>query len=358
MKVLHITSSFMPPKKDGDLEHSKLANNDEGIYTGARVGGFASVIDSMAKNLDFEHHVLLSQGLFNHQQGVWSGLKNVEVRDGLHIHYFPNSGDVGGLEKVNYTFKGILEHEYDDFKFDVVITHVVNPSIDLSGTQKKCRWVNFTHGSKTNADLSRQYMRLIDANVLFSEHQRKNVSDNSKSVVLPFPVNTDVFYPRNPSPANDFVWCGRIAPEKKIIDFAVRFEDEVDSEFFVIGGPDNIAWKSDIENSDLEKVHFLGRLFDESLANELSNHQYFVLMSDYESYCVALLEALSAGCTAYVIKREGLMWAEGLVHFVDDMDELIESIKNPVPLNVFDEVKSRLSWDSMRSEYERVLGKD
>ena len=366
MKVLHITSSFMPPKIDGDLEGSKTSNDDEGIYSGARVGGFASVIDGMAQNLtQYEHHVLLSQGMTiphmeQSQYGEWKGRKNVEVRDGLHIHYFPNSGDISSLTDVHYTFQGLLEQAYEDFQFDVIITHVVIPNMDLSQVSKKCRWVNFTHGSKNNADLPQDYMDLIDTNLLFSDYQRQFLKDNSKTVVLPFPVCTDRFYPRFPTTDSHFVWCGRIAPEKKIIDFAVRFEDEMPdySKLFVIGGPDNPNWKFDIEHSDLEKIHFLGRKFDDRLAEELSKHGFFVLMSDYETYCVALLEAASAGCTVYAIRRDGLEWAEDLVHFVPDMDSLIEAIQpeNLVIKDSHELVESQFSWNALKSQYESVIG--
>ena len=50
LKILHITSSFMPPKSEGDMKHSQFINNEEGEYRGARVGGISAIVDSMNKN--------------------------------------------------------------------------------------------------------------------------------------------------------------------------------------------------------------------------------------------------------------------------------------------------------------------
>tara|TARA_R110002012_G_scaffold134072_1_gene287319 strand:- start:14760 stop:15845 length:1086 start_codon:yes stop_codon:yes gene_type:complete len=355
IKILHITSSFMPPKENGDLNYSQRSNDDEGFYTGARVGGVSSVVDSMSSNLDiFEHHVLLSQGQ-NFNYGFWTGRKNIEIRDKLHIHYFPNSGDISKCKDVEYTFKGILEKEYEDFSFDVIITHVVQPNMDLTGIDKKCKWINFTHGSPTNSNLSDIYMDMIDVNLLFSDWQKTKLKDNSKTTVIPFPVDTSVFYPRTDNPQNDFVWHGRIAPEKRIIDFAVEFENSINSNLFVVGGPDNINWKEDIENSHLQKTHFLGRQFDEVLAQTLSNHKYYVLMSEYETYCVGLLEALSAGCSVYAVYHPSLEWAKDLVCFVDTIDDLFEAIKNPTTNNNFQWVMDNMSWSKLRTDYENLI---
>jgi len=347
----------MPPKENGDLNYSQRANDDEGFYTGARVGGVSNVVDSMCSNLDiFEHHVLLSQGQ-NFNYGFWTGRKKIEIRDNLHIHYFPNSGDISKCEDVEYTFKGILEKQYENFNFDVIITHVVQPNIDLNDIDKKCKWINFTHGSPTNSNLSMDYMNMIDVNLLFSDWQKTRLKDNSKTTVIPFPVDTSVFYPRTDNPKDDFVWHGRIAPEKRIIDFAVEFETLMDSNLFVVGGPDNLTWKEDIENSHLQKTHFLGRQFDEVLAQTLSNHQYYVLMSEYETYCVGLLEALSAGCSVYAIYHPSLEWAKEVVNFVKNMDDLFIAIKKPIISNNFKWVEENVSWNILKSKYENLLTK-
>ena len=60
-KILHITSSFMPPKIQRDISFINDVCNPE-LYTGARVGGISNIIDQLATHLDkYEHHVLLRQ---------------------------------------------------------------------------------------------------------------------------------------------------------------------------------------------------------------------------------------------------------------------------------------------------------
>ena len=131
----------------------------------------------------------------------------------------------------------------------------------------------------------------------------------------------------------------------------------MDSNLFVVGGPDNLTWKEDIENSHLQKTHFLGRQFDEVLAQTLSNHQYYVLMSEYETYCVGLLEALSAGCSVYAIYHPSLEWAKEVVNFVKNMDDLFIAIKKPIISNNFKWVEENVSWNILKSKYENHLTK-
>ena len=160
----------MPPKIDGDLEHSSYINtNDDGdSYAGSRIGGFAKGIEEFSKAFsEFESHVLLTDNVspVDIMNGVWKGSMITEKRDNLSIHFFPNNGLIQNRKEVNYTIQGILEKEYEDFNFDVVITHVINKNYDLSNVNKKCKLINFTHGSKNNLDLPKNHMDIIDVNL-------------------------------------------------------------------------------------------------------------------------------------------------------------------------------------------------
>ena len=357
LKILHITSSFMPPKSEGDMKHSQFINNEEGEYRGARVGGISAIVDSMNKNLpEFEHHVLLSQGQ-RFTPGVWEGRKCIEERDGLVIHYFPNVGDITDMKSVRYDLQGILEQQYEDFCFDIVLTHVVNPDIPLVDVEKRVRWVNITHGSLSNSNLSEYYMDLIDVNLVFSEWLTTRLKDNSKSVVLPFPVDTNLFRPQDLEPEGEFIWHGRIAPEKRILPFASRFAEEMQhSTLTIIGGPDIIPCANRMNAIRSDNVKFRGRMFDESLALMLGTHPYYVFMSEYECAPVAFVEALASGCSVYAIRHPSMEWAEDYVHFVEDMDGLFEAIKNPHPQPcAVDWVRENNSWDALKERYVEIL---
>ena len=80
-------------------------------------------------------------------------------------------------------------------------------------------------------------------------------------------------------------------------------------------------------------------------------------MSEYETYCVALLEAIACGCYCYAIYHPCLEWARGKVHFVKDMDELFEEIKNPVLFQDDNQawVTKCYSWNGLRDDYQHLL---
>ena len=78
-------------------------------------------------------------------------------------------------------------------------------------------------------------------------------------------------------------------------------------------------------------------------------------MSEYETYCVGLLEALSAGCSVYAVYHPSLEWAKDLVCFVDTIDDLFEAIKNPTTNNNFQWVMDNMSWSKLRKDYENLI---
>ncbi len=322
----------MPPKKSGDMSTSKLSNTDgEGIYTGARMGGIPAVVEQIATHLtDFEHHLLIPSSLPSRlflRPTEWKGKIAVEKRDSLSIHFFPNHGEITDLEYVEYTFKGILEREYDDFNFDVVVTHIAPDDLNIVGVEKQCRWINVTHGGM----LLGPFEELIDNHWMMSEWQKTKYEDNTKSVVIPMPIDEELFKTGDEVKDNDIVWHGRIAHEKRIIPLSHLLADTVpDKTLHIIGGPDHHyteEWGGEIESGLFGENSILhGRLFDEDLATELRKHRYYVLPSKYETFCVALLEALSCGCEPLCIRHPALEWASPYVRFYDSLEEMAEAL--------------------------------
>ena len=317
------------------MSTSKLANTDgEGHYTGARIGGIPAVVEQIAKHLPaFEHHLLLPSslpsGIFK-RPTEWNGGIATEQREGLSIHFFPNEGEIFDYPYVNYTLKGLLEQSYPDFKFDVIVTHITPEDMDLSGLHKKARWIDVTHGSK----LRGSYEPHIDAYWVMSEWQKSNLGNREKGVVIPMPIDDEVF---NTHPAettatqfvvkdSNIVWHGRIAPEKRIIPFSHILKEKVPSKsLHVVGGPDHqFAQEQDGIFNGNTTLH--GRLFDEELATELRKHRYYVLPSKYETFCVALLEALACGCEPLCIRHPALEWASPYVRFYDSLEEMAEAL--------------------------------
>ena len=386
-RVLHITSSYMPPKKNKDFDFIKVkygaSNKWTGKgYEGGRVGGLASVISDYGIHLeDYDTHVLLPQ---DGQPCNFTGHIDVDKRDNVTIHYFPCEGTLSHLKKVKYTLSGILSNAYPDFQFDIVVTHVVDPHQDLSKVDKKVRWINVSHGSATNSKLSDEYLDLMDSFVLMSTQQlatapKQALNDLAISVegprliqILAHPIDTNIYKPYHKKRDDDAVWHGRISPEKQILPFSTVFNGVFpEKKLHIIGGPDHPVHLANWERPPNTQLH--GRLYEKELGKELSKHNYYVLPSQYETFCVALLEALACGCDVYALNSArierigGIKWAEDVVTFSDSYDDICNqiinsnSLRNELTLTERQErniqfVKDNYSWDVLKSQYYNIWG--
>jgi len=354
-KVLHITTSFMPPVEQGDFRASKLANHREGQYVGGRIGGIPCTIEAVSNYLtDFDHHLLLpSDGhkiVFGQHPTEYQGWKCTEVRNNLTIHFFPNTGELDDYPYANYTFEGLLEQQYSEFKFDIIITHVVNPDLDLSEVNKKVRWINVTHGSPRNAKLSTTYNSLIDAQWLMSEWQRNRINDDSKVIVLPHPVDKSKYSSRSDI-SESIVWHGRIDPNKQILDFSLILAETSDIPLHIIGGPDQEDMFLDYQQPPT--TFMKGRLSHDDLIDELCKHQYAVITSRQETFCVSLLEMLAAGCEVHILDQPALSWAYPYVHRHNSLEEIAQAIGQPQPqLSLID---SDFDWNALKSAFNEML---
>jgi hypothetical protein len=81
-------------------------------------------------------------------------------------------------------------------------------------------------------------------------------------------------------------------------------------------------------------------------------------MSEYETYCIALVEALASGCSVYAIYHPSLEWAKDVVNFVETMDDLFDAIKSPVVSNSVLWVETNYSWNVLRKAYCELLSID
>lgn len=356
-KVLHLTTSFMPPTKDGDFQSSKLANHRdrEGQYIAGRIGGIPCTIEELSNNLtDFDHHLLLpSDGhmiVFGQHPIKYQGWKCTEIRNNLTIHFFPNSGVLDGYPYANYTFQGLLENQYPDFQFDVIVTHVVNPDLDLSGVNKKVRWVNITHGSFRNAELSSHYHSLIDAHWLMSEWQRTRINDESKVIVVSHGIDVAKFSSR-PDPLEAIIWHGRIDPNKQILDFSLVLAETSDIPLTIIGGPDQEDMFLDYQQP--ATISMKGRITEEALIEELRNHKYGVITSKVETFCVSLLEMLAAGCEVHVLDQPALEWAYPYVHRHSSLEEMAQAIGQPQ--EKLPQIGTDFDWNTLRFALNQML---
>jgi len=354
-KVLHLTTSFMPPTEQGDFQSSKLANHREGQYVGGRIGGIPCTIEALSTYLtDFEHHLLLpSDGhmiVFGQHPTEYQGWKCTEVRNNLTIHFFPNCGELDGYPYANYTFEGLLERKYPDFEFDIIMTHVVNPDLDLSEVNKKVRWINATHGSPKNAELSATYHSLIDAHWLYTDWQRNRINDESKVVVIPHPIDR-LKYSSRSDLSESIVWHGRIDPNKQILDFSLILAKHKDIPLHIIGGPDQEDMFLDYQQP--ATTFMKGRLTQTALIEELCQHKYGVITSEQETFCVSLLQMLAAGCEVHILDQPALEWAYPYVYRHNSLEEIALAIGQPQkPVS---KLGTDFDWDTLRSAFTEML---
>ena len=345
----------MPPAKDGDFQSSKLTNHRKGKYIAGRIGGIPCTIEELSNYLpDFDHHLLLpSDGhmiVFGQHPIEYQGWKCTEVRNNLTIHFFPNSGLLDGYPYANYTFQGLLENQYPDFQFDIIMTHVVNPDLDLTGVDKQVRWVNVTHGSFRNAELSPIYHSLIDVNWLYTDWQRTRLNDESKVIVIPHGVNVAQFSSR-PDVSESIVWHGRIDPNKQILDFSLVLAETSDIPLTIIGGPDQEDMFLDYQQP--ATTHLTGRISQSALIEELCKHKYGVITSKVETFCVALLEMLAAGCEVHILDQPALEWAYPYVHRHNSLEDMAEAIGQPQ--EKLPEMGLDFDWNTLKARFNEML---
>ena len=105
---------------------------------------------------------------------------------------------------------------------------------------------------------------------------------------------------------NSFIYVGRNAKQKRI-DLVANFFDDLLANFpgitcrFVIAGDAPIAVLNLIETYGKRVVIELN-LSNSKVLHRLCASEYFVVLSDFEGYCMAAYEAVQAGC--FLIYRD------------------------------------------------------
>lgn len=168
----------------------------------------------------------------------------------------------------------------------------------------------------------------------------------------------------------NLIYVGRIEEEQKrifdIIALIKRLElANIPFTFKIIGdGPEMPKLKKELDKLIEEgKVIVFGWLSEEKVIKHLRESSIFILMSQYEGFCIALIEAMANGCLPIVTNidsgnaqliKEG---QNGFLIDIGNVDAFVDRIKwiyqNPQFLYTFRE--SALSEGSKYSEQNMVL---
>jgi glycosyltransferase involved in cell wall biosynthesis len=166
----------------------------------------------------------------------------------------------------------------------------------------------------------------------------------TKSVVIPNPYDTSLFYVREAiGRTGDLVAFGRLVSDKGfdylVEALAMLAQDGLRPKLTIIGdGPEKEALQGQAKELGVaEQITFLGALTGPALAEELNRHRIAVVPSRWkEPFGLVALEAIACGCVAVGSREGGLSDAIGPcgVTFPNgDVPELAralsELLKNP-----------------------------
>ena len=356
-------------------------------YVQPKVGGIASYVDNLSKNLrDNGHKVtILSRGYWKHKC-----LK--ENLDGINVYIplYPFHVDLHGI---------FLKKEFERLKSDFDIVHFHSPLIPSFKTDLPT--ISTIHGTVKGAVdnmdaidltsivskvLSRKF-ELMEAQMIKNSDRVTTVSDacdmevntlynlKSKSSVVYNGVDTNIFTPKNKVSSNHIVlYTGRFESRKGVGDLirAAKYISKVDSniKFILVGnGPLDMNLRKMVDKFSLNKnVQFAGFVPHEKIYEYYQNSTIYVLPSYYEGLPTTLLEAMSCGMASITTNVQGNSeliknGENGLLISPKNPKELAEKIlylldnaelRKKLGENARKTIEKRYTWDKVSKNYETI----
>jgi glycosyltransferase involved in cell wall biosynthesis len=157
-------------------------------------------------------------------------------------------------------------------------------------------------------------------------------------------------------------FVGRLRPEKNVrflkqIETALRSANIENYRFLIVGEGGERCWLE----KNLQCAQLTGEIFGEDLAQAYANMDLFVFPSQTDAFGNVVLEAMSAGVPAIVMRRGGpkFLILHGVNGFVADnetdfIETILEILKNPQALSALGEAARRSAREHC---WERVFEK-
>jgi len=151
---------------------------------------------------------------------------------------------------------------------------------------------------------NRIMLEFADKVVAISDHDfklYKEIAETKKIEMVPVPVNLEKFKPEKKK-KNSFIFVGRLSKNKRVDLLLKAFTDSGLKDWSLkIVGNDFEGLKAGLEEQarklGVEKnVEFLGTVLDKNMAALLSESEFFVSASGYESFGISAVEAMASGC--------------------------------------------------------------
>lgn len=166
----------------------------------------------------------------------------------------------------------------------------------------------------------------------------KQLGFEDKQIIVAYPgVNFNLISKKETAKKYDAIWTGRLHPQKGINDLILiwsKIIEKIPNAKIAIAGEHNLEkymQNSSYFNKIKKNVIFLGYLNDLQLFYHLKKAKIFLFPSHYESFSLAVLEAMACGLpvVAYNLPAFRLIWRKGLVLIpMDNYNKFAQAILN------------------------------
>lgn len=366
MKVLQVCPRFSPFRGGIATHVEELTKNlialgvDVEVYTTDPEGRLPSKETRNSMKLTrFRSYTL--NDLYFFSPGLYLAMKKLENIDIVHVHNYQDFSALAASEtKRNYRKPMIFTPHF----------HPIGAS--------KLR----TIGKRIYAALvGERIFQNSDAVIAVSKYEKHLLSEsfhlNEESVsYIPNGINVENCGPlarTHKSVEKSILYVGRLEKYKGV-QFLIRAfqkvkETEKTSRLLIVG-EGSFKKKLIALADDLglrSHVYFLGNVSNLELSNLYSRSSLFVMPSEYEAFCITLVEAMSYGLPVIATKVGGMSELIGrnsrglLIDYPPDIEKLAElemsllddsSFSNKIGQTARDYVLARFSW---RSVAEKVL---
>lgn len=148
---------------------------------------------------------------------------------------------------------------------------------------------------------NRLLLRAADRIVAISGHDVElfsKIVPRERIELIPVPVDLRSFKPGKKK-KNQFVFVGRLSRNKRVDLLVKAFKrtSEENARLFIVGNDfEGIRKKLEELAGEDKRIKFLGAVTGAKLKGLLAESEFFVSASDYESFGISAVEAMSAGC--------------------------------------------------------------
>jgi len=162
-----------------------------------------------------------------------------------------------------------------------------------------------------------------------------------------------------------FLLIGSRNPNKnfKLIKKLINNYDCREDTFIVVGSKNNLVFKSDCSNDDLENFIFLENVNDSQLKSLFMNAKAFIFPSIYEGFGLPVIEALSLNCkvlSSDISSVQEFAYDTAVFFSSNNINDLYSKLKSINKSNEIDVTKGKwqeFTWTKSASKFIKYINK-